>query len=111
MTVEVNDADWPVCPGHTSEQGKCDRVVTAKGNDARQSLALQRKTFLIAIGVRSPHQQVVVSFLNLFDSISVVIADSRRCISAFRSSRRVHQMQEDVLFGHLHDTEKALLTK
>jgi len=75
MAVKVNDADGAICLGDTSQKWERDGVVTAKGNDSRQSLALQRKPLLIGVGVRLPHKQIVVSLFNLLDSISIVVSD------------------------------------
>jgi hypothetical protein len=74
MAVKVYNRHWTVGTVDRTQQGQRDGVVTAQGDDTGERLALLRKTSLVGIGLGISGQDVVMSFLNLLQSPSVVVS-------------------------------------
>jgi len=73
MAVKVDDGDRTVGLVHAAEQGQRDGVVSAKGNDTGQGLALGRRSDLLRVGGRLTHENAVVALFDLLDGIGVVV--------------------------------------
>jgi hypothetical protein len=74
MAVKMNDSHRPICTVDGSEERKCNGVVTAEGDDSRQSLALQGWTDLVCICDRRPRQDTVMAFFDLLEGKLVIVA-------------------------------------
>ena len=74
MTVEVNDADRPVCAVHTAKKGKRNGVITAERNDAWESLSLLRGSSCMGVRGRSAREKRIVTLFDLFEGVGIVIS-------------------------------------
>lgn len=70
--VEMDHSDGTVRAVHAAKQGQSDGVVTAHGDDTRQSLAVLAWAWLFRICSWLPHQDAVVAFFNLLDRPLIV---------------------------------------
>jgi hypothetical protein len=73
MTVKVDDGNGPIGTVDGPQQGEGDGVVTAQGNDSRQSLPLDGRTPLVGIRSRSAGENVEMALLDLMEGKGVVI--------------------------------------
>ena len=74
MTIKMDDANRAICPDNTSQQRKSDCVVTTKGDYSWQGRAGFRWPLLVGISCRRAHQDTIMSFLNLLNTVCVVVA-------------------------------------
>jgi hypothetical protein len=56
-------------------------MISSEGDQSRKCLSLLRETLLVGIGLGRPRQKVVMSFLDLLNSICVVVASVATSIS------------------------------
>jgi hypothetical protein len=75
VAVKVDDRNGSICTVDGLEERKCDGVVTAEGDDAWQSLALQGEALHVGVGGRGSRKNAVVSFLDLVQSPRVVVPE------------------------------------
>ena len=52
-------------------------MVSAKRNDPRQSLALQRRTIFLCVCGWLAAKEYIVTFFNLLDGVGVIVAEPR----------------------------------
>ena len=71
----MNHADGSISFVHRTEEGKRDGVVTAEGDDTRQGLLLERRAWSRGVGHGGPHKELVVTVLDLLNSIGIVVPD------------------------------------
>lgn len=74
MAVKVNHGHGAVCAVDGTEQRQGDGVVSAEGDDARKSLALDRGAPLVRVRDGGAGEDVEVSLLNLTEGKGVVIS-------------------------------------
>jgi hypothetical protein len=62
MTVEMNNAHWPVCTVDGAKKRKGNGMISAQRNNTRQSLAvLGEQTWYAGIGLGSAREDAIVS--------------------------------------------------
>ena len=74
MAVKMNDLNRTIGAIDAAEQRQGNGVVTTQSDDTWQSLALQGWSLCVSIGSWLPRQQLVVSFIDLFESIGIVVS-------------------------------------
>lgn len=75
MAVEMDYADRSIGFVYAPQQRQRDSVVSAKRDDSRQRLPMLGRAQLVCVGGRLAHQDAVVAFFDLLDSIRIVIPD------------------------------------
>lgn len=77
MTVEVNHCHGSVGSVDGSKERQCDRMVTTKSDNSRESPALQCRARLVCICGWWAREDIVVAFLDLSKRPLVVVPSGR----------------------------------
>ena len=74
VRVEVDDADGAVSASDGAEEWERDGVVATEGDDAWKSFAFLCGPNLFGVGHRIAHEESIMAFFDLLDSVGVVVA-------------------------------------